>query len=38
MSDNKKYDDIKVPKDDINPEYPIYGTVIYNLTKEKEIR
>jgi len=36
-SDNIKYDDIKVTKEDVNPEYPIYGTVIYNLTKQKKI-
>ena len=36
-SDNKAYDDIKVSKDDMNPEFPIFGVVIYNLSKKIDI-
>lgn len=37
-SDNSKYEDIPVEKVFETAEYPIYGTVIYNLSKQKEIR
>ena len=33
-SDNSKYDDIVVSKDEMHEEFPIYGVVIYNLTKK----
>ena len=36
-SDNPKYDDIRVSKNDIAGEFPILGTVLYHLTNQQEI-
>ncbi len=38
VSDNPVYEDIRVLKVDSSDEYPIYGTVIYNLTTGQEVR
>ena len=38
VSDNPVYEDIHVSKVDSSDEYPIYGTVIYNLTKGRDVR
>ena len=38
VSDNPVYEDIRVPKLDSSDEYPIYGTVIYNLTTSQDVR
>ncbi len=36
-SDNKKYNDIIIPKDNLSEGYPIIGEVIYNLTKQEKV-
>jgi len=36
-SDNPQYDDIRVSKNDAGGEFPILGTVLYNLSKRQEL-
>ena len=38
QSDNSEYHNISVSKFDSTDEYPILGTCIYNLSKQKTIR